>query len=105
MGRENAEVNVSVERELAKKLAIDAAEVARMAAVLAEHLAQQEPPVQYYTILGYLRKTGKDRNDTEAGRMATAYCRKRGVEIRSVPDTRYGTVNSYPEWVLDEVMA
>lgn len=61
----------------------------------------------YYTVAGYARVVKRQINLTEAsryGRQAAALCRREGVKMDTVNDPRFGYVNMYPMWVLEEVM-
>ena len=44
-------------------------------------------------------------NAIHIGKAATKFCSDNGIEIRTVDDERWGTVNSYPAGVIDEVMS
>ena len=39
------------------------------------------------------------------GAKASRLCKKRGLQISKVNDVRFGTVNVYPDEILDEVFA
>lgn len=39
------------------------------------------------------------------GGEATKLAKSRGLEIKSIPDPRYGMVNGYPKIILDEVFS
>jgi Rha family phage regulatory protein len=60
----------------------------------------------YYTIAGFGRLNGLSINEANAkrlGKIASAICKSNGFDIGSVPDTKWGSVNSYPSDVLYEV--
>lgn len=62
----------------------------------------------YYSILAFSRLKGANVDLKEAsvlGVRATALCRRRGLEIGTVRDPRFGTVNTYPESILEELWA
>jgi hypothetical protein len=57
----------------------------------------------YSTVAGYARRVGLQLslNEVQAhGRNLADLCRKAGIQVRQVEDTRWGTVNSYPDGVL-----
>ncbi len=65
----------------------------------------------YATIQGRANQRGLWINlpmSQEAGRLASAKCRQKGIEILRVGDDRYGTVGSYPteiaDWALDIIL-
>lgn len=57
----------------------------------------------YLTVAGFctenqLKLTTKERQ--QLGKKANAYCKKKGIQVDSVVDKRYGFVNAYPEKAL-----
>jgi len=77
---------------------------------------QQSKPVHYeqqqldytpthLTLLAYSNNNGLGLTDADkrsAGMMLKGICVSRGLDIRQVPDERWGKVNSYPIPILDE---
>lgn len=64
-------------------------------------------PTTHMTIMGYANAQGVSidaRRANALGRRAAALTNMRGLIICPVPDDRYGTVNSYPMSVLEEVL-
>ncbi|NET30641.1 MAG: hypothetical protein F6K19_01380 [Cyanothece sp. SIO1E1] len=62
----------------------------------------------YVTIKGYLaiKNVKSDMKGKKAyGRQASTYCKKNDIEIRKVEDGNYGHINSYPKYVLEEVIS
>jgi len=62
--------------------------------------------VDEYSIKGYasMKSLNVDvKTASRLGRIASAMCRDRGIEIGKTKDTRYGHVNVYHEAILDEV--
>ncbi len=63
---------------------------------------------EYFTIAGYGTLIGVPVNVKMAsslGRKAADICKNQGVPIDSVPDPRFGKVNSYPKSVLEKVFS
>jgi hypothetical protein len=63
---------------------------------------------EYFTVAGYCRLMGYKASAqmcNTIGRRASKACKRRGWPIDEVPDTRWGTVGSYPKSILDEVSA
>jgi phage anti-repressor protein len=66
---------------------------------------QIEAPVTHATLAGYSNINKLDLTQSEkrtAGIVLRGICNQRHLEIRPVPDARYGRVNSYPVHLLDE---
>lgn len=62
----------------------------------------------YYSILGYVRHKNIKITFSEAlkfGKQASRLSREKNIEIRKVPDERYGIVNSYHISILVEVFS
>lgn len=62
----------------------------------------------YVTVVGWAnarRVQIDERSAAGVGKAAAALCRERGIRIGSVKSEKWGTVNTYPESVLDEVAA
>jgi prophage antirepressor-like protein len=60
----------------------------------------------YYSIAGYCSKLGLQRPlqwMNNQGRKASAMCRQKGIVPEKVSDPRWGTVNTYPDSVLNEL--
>jgi prophage antirepressor-like protein len=60
----------------------------------------------YYSIAGYCNKLGQQRPlqwMNNQGRKASAMCRQKGIVPEKVSDPRWGTVNTYPDSVLNEL--
>jgi prophage antirepressor-like protein len=60
----------------------------------------------YYSIAGYCSKLGQQRPlqwMNNQGRKASAMCRQKGIVPEKVSDPRWGTVNTYPDSVLNEL--
>lgn len=61
----------------------------------------------WFSVLAYARLRGLDvslNQSQSIGRRATAKCRKLNIVPELLSDPRYGYVNCYPEFVLEEVM-
>ena len=59
----------------------------------------------YFSILAYCRIKGESISHSEAiqkGKLATKLSKEKGLDIRTVPDERYGYVKSYKEEILKE---
>ena len=64
-------------------------------------------PVAHFSIMGYCRNIKKQIGIAEAkvfGTKARALCNELGYVIGKIPDPRFGTVNTYPLDVLNEVI-
>lgn len=83
-------------------------------AVTTVTIAQQKQPLQieqpyvqdYYSIMGYARTIGQIITTSEAvklGKLCTYESHERDLEIRRIPDERYGFVGSYHHSVLKAV--
>lgn len=62
----------------------------------------------YCTVLAYFRRRGLKpppiSTANRIGQEATRLARENGIRLGKVPDERFGTVNSYPVSLLDEVV-
>lgn len=74
-----------------------------------ERMDRIETAIDHYTIIGHARAF---RNESlplaeaaHRGKLAASYCKKHGIEMGAVPDPRFGTVKTYPHWVIEEVLA
>lgn len=59
----------------------------------------------WYTVIGYAAKKGLKlslQQAQELGRKASAMCRANNIKPQKMNDARFGNVQSYPDWVLDE---
>ena len=74
---------------------------------VAEVDARTQTRPDYFTLVGYatLNRIPKFSLNTASaiGRKATQRCKEVGVEMDSVPDPRFGRVNLYPKFILDEI--
>ena len=62
----------------------------------------------YFTVIGYANFRGINAdtyNSSLIGRKASKLCKDCGLAIGKVIDSRYGTINTYPLDVLDEIFA
>ena len=62
----------------------------------------------YFTVIGYANFRGINSdsyNSSVIGRKASKLCKDCGLAIGKVIDSRYGTINTYPLDVLDEIFA
>lgn len=63
---------------------------------------------EYFTVIGYANFRGINANTYNSsviGRKATKLCKDCGLAIGSVIDSKYGTINTYPLDILDEIFA
>lgn len=72
-----------------------------------QRLNQIETAVDHFTIIGWSKHMKQPTLTLEMaqrmGKKATNYCLLNRIEIGKIPDPRFGDVNSYPKWVLDEL--
>ncbi len=73
-----------------------------------KQLQQIETATDHFTIMGwhrYAKQSGSLPLATAAkmGKEATHFCNVHDLAMGSVPDPRFGTVKTYPKWVLDEL--
>lgn len=62
----------------------------------------------YFTVIGYANFRGINANTYNSsviGRKASKLCKDCGLAIGSVIDSKYGTINTYPLDILDEIFA
>ena len=62
----------------------------------------------YFTVIGYANFRGINAdtyNSSVVGRKASKICKDCGLAIGKVIDSKYGTINTYPLDVLDEIFA
>lgn len=61
---------------------------------------------QYSTIAGYIRRFNLPilvSQYSQYGLRATDICKRRGVIVSKISDVRYGTINLYPNFILQEL--
>lgn len=61
----------------------------------------------YHTVVDWCRRIGRGIDDREAARHGTRLtrlCKGLGVEVRRVPDSRWGRVNAYPASLLQDLL-
>lgn len=59
-----------------------------------------------HTIMGYanLKRTSVNMEEAKAlGKKAAQLCRERGIEMKLIPDPRFGEVRTYPKEILEKV--
>ena len=70
-------------------------------------LEQIQTAINYFTVVGWAshKNMGPLPLDKaqRMGKEASAYCRQFGIEMGETPDQRYGRINTYPVWVLDQL--
>lgn len=71
-------------------------------------LDQIETATDHFTIVGWHRYSQQAgglplADAARMGKVATQFCKDHQLEMGSVPDPRFGTVKTYPKWVLDEL--
>lgn len=90
-----------------KRHAIQAGEIFSGKDVVFEQPKAVEPPVEFYTIVGYFKcHKGVSLDVTTAsshGMSASRYCREHDITVKEVPHPTHGSVNSYPKPVLDKL--
>lgn len=63
---------------------------------------------EYFTVIGYANFRGINANtynSSVVGRKASKICKDCGLAIGKVIDSKYGTINTYPLDVLDEIFS
>jgi len=63
--------------------------------------------IQHFSIMGYCRNIGKQISLNEAklyGQKCSRLCSQMGFQTGKVPDSRFGTVKTYPLSVLEEII-
>lgn len=69
---------------------------------------QIEYKQDYYSILGYCNLKQREIKFSEAirfGRECVKLSKEKGIEIRKIPDERFGQVNSYRLDILEEIFS
>lgn len=69
---------------------------------------QTEDLNEYSTLSEYVKRHGIKLSyivNGNYGMKATSICRRRGIEIKRIPDVSYGTVNLYPKYILREIFS
>lgn len=71
-------------------------------------LQQIETATDHFTIIGWHRYVNQSgslplADAARMGKQATKFCMDNEVEMGQVPDPRFGTVRTYPKWVLDDL--
>lgn len=92
---------------LEQEQARQAAEVARLQEDVAVIEARTQPENRHFTVMGYanlIHVTVDQRLAATMGRRCAALSRERGLIIGDVKDARYGSVHTYHESVLQEVV-
>ncbi|MBS0427150.1 MAG: antA/AntB antirepressor family protein [Proteobacteria bacterium] len=93
---------------LEQEQARQATELARLQENVAVIEARTQPENKHFTVLGYSNLIGRPvdaRTAANLGRKCAALSREKGLIIGDVRDARFGTVHSYHESVLQEVLA
>lgn len=98
-----------MEAQQAKLAEVQAAQQAQAEAIKRIEARQTtiENGAEYYTVLAYCKLSGMKIDNSEAqkiGIRATKLSRARGIKVGKSPDTRFGTVNSYHESILAEIV-
>ncbi len=84
-----------------------AEELARIAENVAVIEARTQPENKHFTVMGYANLIGQSvdvRTAASLGKRCASLSRERGMVIGDVSDPRFGTVHSYHESVLQEVL-
>ncbi|CAN7464362.1 ORF6N domain-containing protein [Acidovorax sp. LjRoot38] len=82
-------------------------ELARIAENMAVIEARTQPENKHFTVMGYANLIGQSvdvRTAASLGKRCASLSRERGLVIGDVSDPRFGTVHSYHESVLQEVL-
>jgi len=103
----NAQALVALEKEQAR-LALEQQQLLERQEVTEQRLDQIETASDHFTIMGWWRYAQKRGSlpiaeAAKKGHKATLFCKEHAVTIGEVPDPRFGVVNTYPKWVLDEL--
>jgi prophage antirepressor-like protein len=73
-----------------------------------DRLDNIETAVDYFTIIGYFRYKKKKsiplKQASVLGKKVTNYCKINNIAMGNIPDQRFGNVNSYPLWVLEQLI-
>jgi phage anti-repressor protein len=92
---------------LEQEQARQATELARLQENVAVIEARTQPENKHFTVLGYSNLIGRPvdaRTAANLGRKCAALSRDKGLVIGDVRDPRFGTVHSYHESILQEVL-
>lgn len=73
-------------------------------------LDQIETAQDHFTVIGWWRYAKQSGSlplaaAARMGKQAMSFCRENEIAVGEVPDPRFGTVKTYPKWVLDELFA
>lgn len=82
-------------------------ELARIAENVAVIEARTQPENKHFTVMGYANLIGQSvdvRTAASLGKRCASLSRERGMVVGDVSDPRFGTVHSYHESVLQEVL-
>lgn len=104
-----AQVNLENERRLIK-VEEEQKQLALAQVETNQRLDKIETASDHFTIIGWYRYVHQAgslslADAAKMGRQATKYCTKHEVPMGEVPDPRFGTVRTYPKWVLDDLFA
>ena len=81
---------------------------AQQIAEIEERLENMDGDTGYQTVLAWCRvndRTLSLKDANRLGRKCSSYCKKAEITMGSIPDERWGSVNSYPVEVLNEVFS
>jgi len=95
------------QERLAAEQRAQGARVERLREEVAVIGARTQPESRHFTVMGWARLRGEDMPIEKAaalGRRCANLSRKRGLHIGDVSDPRFGTVHSYHDSVLSEVI-
>ena len=90
------------------KLEAEQAKQADDIAAIKDRQDKLDGDTKYMTALAYCREKGIPaplKVANKLGRDCSRYCKQHGIEIGTVPDERWGSVNSYPVIILDGHLA
>lgn len=104
----HAQALVDHERRIAKAQA-EALEAKEAAAKANERLDRIETAIDHFTVIGYasryLKRSLTQAEASKYGRKATALCKLMELDVGTVPDPRFGKVQTYPKSVLDRIFS
>jgi len=72
-----------------------------------ENRPQINAPIEHFSIMGYCHNIGKQiglNQAKEYGIKARSMCNQLGLVIGKIPDPRFGSVNTYPLDVLEQII-
>lgn len=74
--------------------------------VIEEKQDSMNGDTKYLTVTAYCRLTRPRslRESNSLGKAAAKMCKRNNIPVGSVPDERWGQVNSYPRYVFDELI-